>query len=129
MSIVEMTTRATYATLFRLRALAGATLVGFALVSCGVLDPNPHATITGPGPHDSLAIDTGQSVYERECAVCHGIDGIARVNADPLSEYTGTFEQFDAVLLRPPPLMPIFSYQRIDSLSRHRLYEYIQTFK
>ena len=42
-------------------------IVPLALVACGGTAPEPAAGAPGPG----------RAIYERDCAMCHGMDGVA----------------------------------------------------
>ncbi len=98
--------------------------------ACDILDPSPEATVTRPAPTDSTEVPTGEALYVRECAFCHGLDGEpVGATITPLSQYSGTFQDFDEVLLEGPGGMPRFPYTQLDTTERHEIYDYIQKFK
>ena len=96
------------------------------IASCSVLDPDPHATIDSPGSTDPNAL-SGEALYARECASCHGASGIpVDTSVKTLRGYDKPFASFDSTMTEGPSGMPQFP--EIDQAARHRLYDYIKTF-
>jgi mono/diheme cytochrome c family protein len=112
-------------TIRRAAALLGTALL-LGIASCTALDPDPRATIGSPGEEDLNAL-SGEALYARECASCHGASGIpVDTSVKTLRGYAKPFESFDSTMTEGPSGMPQFP--EIDAAARHRLYDYIKTF-
>jgi mono/diheme cytochrome c family protein len=108
-----------------LRYLALSILLAFA--GCTVLDPNPGASINRHSDDTTSGEMTGQQLYLRDCANCHGLEGtsVDTLTVKSIKGYDRSYEEFDSVMTSGPGAMP--RYPQIDSLHRRMLYQYIKT--
>lgn len=109
------------------KTIALATLL--LAVGCDALDPAPEAAVTKVGGDPPLE-QTGKALYERNCANCHGLDGIS-VSPDVTqmkgwtSTSTGTFGKLDTTMTQGPSGMPRFD--TLDTEARMKIYEHMKT--
>jgi mono/diheme cytochrome c family protein len=91
------------------------------LGGCTILDPNPDAMISQPG-----AV-TGRELFLRNCAGCHGIDGVPTdTSVKTLRGWPGDYAKFDSTLTIGPNAMPQFP--ELDSIARRKIFDHIKKF-
>lgn len=96
---------------------------------CDALDPSPEAVVTKEGGEAPLE-QTGKALYERNCANCHGLNGIS-VTPDVTqmkgwpSTPKGTFEKLDTAMTQGPGGMPRFD--TLNTEARMKIYEYMKS--
>jgi len=106
-------------------AVLSALVIPAALVACGGPSPEPAVEASGPG----------RALYERDCAMCHGIDGVAsrigrgaaNLNDQDWQRRTSV-EQIERVIAEGRRQMPAwknrFSAEEIRSVA-----EYVRTLR
>ena len=92
------------------------------ITGCDLIDPDPEATINAP----EEAVLDGEGLYLRDCASCHGIDGVPVADdIIDIRNYPGGFELFNESLDVGPTTMP--RYPELDEEQRQMLYDYVVT--
>ncbi|MBL7989542.1 MAG: cytochrome c [Chlorobi bacterium] len=100
------------------------------LCGCDALNPSPEAVITKSGG-DAPLEQTGKALYERNCANCHGLDGISVTNdVTQMKGWahtpTGTFGKLDTAMMQGPGGMPRFD--TLNTEARMKIYEHMKNF-
>lgn len=94
------------------------------VAACTILDPNPEATI---GREGDAPPESGESLYLRNCAGCHGMSGVPTdTSVRTLRGWPGDFARFDSTLTIGPGAMPEFP--ELDSSARRTIFDHIRKF-